>query len=69
MNKYRVEFVNYQVKSIHPTEQEVPSNDTILEEHTGETIWAIIHADNDDLAREKAERLGYELKTGDRVNK
>jgi hypothetical protein len=67
MKKYRVELKNFQVKSIHPTEQEVPSNDTILEERTGETIWAIIHAENDDLAREKAERLAVELKTGDKV--
>jgi hypothetical protein len=68
MKKYRVELINFQVKSIHPTEQEVPSNDTILEERTGETIWAIIHAENDERAREKAERLAVELKTGDKVN-
>ena len=69
MNKYRIEFNNFQIKSIHPTEQEVPSNDTILEQHTGDTIYAIIHAENDESAREKAERLGTELKTGEIIKK
>jgi hypothetical protein len=69
MNKYRIEFNNFEIKSIHPTEQDVPSGDTILEEHTGETIYAIIHAENDESAREKAERLAVELKTGERLNK
>jgi hypothetical protein len=69
MNKYRIEFDNFQIKGIHLTEQEVPSNDTILEEHTGDTIYAIIHAENDESAREKAERLAIELKTGERINK
>jgi hypothetical protein len=32
MGKYRVEFVKNEIKSIHPTEQEVPTSDTILED-------------------------------------
>ena len=69
MKKYRVEFINYKIKSIAPTEQEVPSNDTFLEEHTGDTIWAILHAENDEKAREKAEELSHSLQTGELPNR
>lgn len=62
MGKYRIEFVRNEIKSIHPTEQDVPTNDTILEERTGDIMYAIIHADNDEQAREKAERLQSNLK-------
>ncbi|MCD6063600.1 MAG: hypothetical protein K0R82_1511 [Flavipsychrobacter sp.] len=62
--KYRVEFENKEIRSIHPTEQEVPANDTFLEEQTGQTIWAIIDASSDEEAREKADRLAIELQTG-----
>lgn len=65
MKKYRVEFIKYEIKTITPTEHEVPSNDTFLEENTGDTIWAIIHAENDEKAREKAEELAVSLRTGD----
>jgi hypothetical protein len=61
--KYRVEFENKEIRSIHPTEQEVPTNDTFLEEKTGQTIWAIIEASSDAEAREKADRLAVELQT------
>ena len=64
MKKYRVEFFRFEVKSVAPTEEETPSNDTFLEEQTGDTIWAIIHADNETKAREKAEKLANNLKTG-----
>ncbi|RYD57950.1 MAG: hypothetical protein EOP56_06665 [Sphingobacteriales bacterium] len=64
MAKFRVEFDNKKIKSIQPTEQEVPSNDTFLEERTGQTMWAIISADNEEEAREKAGRLETELQTG-----
>ena len=64
MKKYRVELVKYEVQSVVPTEEEIPSNDTFLEERTGDTIWAIIHAENDENAREKAEKLAHNLKTG-----
>jgi hypothetical protein len=64
MQKFRVEFVKYEVKSITLTEEEVPTNDTFLEENTGDTIWAIIHAENEEDAKEKAERLARHLKTG-----
>lgn len=46
------------------TEQEIPSNDTFLEEQTGDTIWAIIHAEDEKAAKEKAEKLAHHLKTG-----
>ncbi len=68
MKKYRVEFVRYQIKSITPTEQEVPTNDTFLEENTGDTIWAILHAEDDEKARKKAEQLAESLATGNRPN-
>lgn len=62
--KYRVEFKDKEIKSIQPTEQEIPGNDTFLEEHTGQTMWAVIEAANDDEAKEKASRLATELQTG-----
>ena len=62
MGKYRVEFNRYEIKSIQPTEQEEPSNDTILEERVGDIMYVIMHADNDEQAREKAERLAANLK-------
>lgn len=64
MKKYRVEFFKNEVQSVSPTEQEIPSNETFLEEHTGDTIWAILHAENDEQAKEKAEELSRSLKTG-----
>jgi len=64
MQKFRVEFYKFEVKSVNVTEEEIPSNDTFLEEQTGDTIWAIIHAENLDKAKEKAERLSHNLKTG-----
>ena len=64
MQKYRVEFFRFEVKSISPTEEEIPSNDTFLEEQTGDTIWAIIHAEDEIKARKKAEKLANNLKTG-----
>ena len=69
MKKYRVEFVKFEIKSIAPTEEEIPSNDTFLEEQTGDTIWAIIHAENETKAREKAGKLANSLKTGVISNK
>ena len=64
MQKFRVEIIKYEVKSVKPTEEEIPSNDTFLEEQTGDTIWAIIHAEDEAKAREKAEKLAQHLKTG-----
>jgi hypothetical protein len=63
MAKYRVEFENKRIKSVNPTEQEIPDNDTFLEERVGETIFAIINAENDEEANEKAARLEEELQT------
>jgi hypothetical protein len=62
MSKYRVELDRFEIKSIQPTEQEIPTNDTILEERTGDIMYVILHADNDEEAREKAERLANNLK-------
>jgi hypothetical protein len=62
MGKYRVEFVKNEIKSIHPTEQEVPVSDTILEDKTGDTMYVILHADNEQQAREKAQHLQSNLK-------
>jgi hypothetical protein len=64
MQKFRVEIFKYEVKSVNPTEEEIPSNDTFLEEQTGDIIWAIIHAESEAQAREKAEKLAQHLKTG-----
>ena len=64
MKKYRVEFSRFEVKSVTPTDEEIPSNDTFLEEQTGDTIWAIIHAEDEAKAREKAEKLSNNLRTG-----
>jgi hypothetical protein len=69
MKKYRVEFVNYEVRSISTTEQEIPSNDTFLEERTGDTIWAILHAENDEQARKKTKELSHSLQTGELPHK
>lgn len=63
MAKYRVEFDEKNIVSMNETEETVPKNDTFLEKHTGETIWAIIDADSDEEAREKAQRLQTELQT------
>ncbi|MGN6618182.1 MAG: hypothetical protein ACTHJ5_13495 [Ilyomonas sp.] len=62
MGKYRVEFVKNEIKSIHLTEQEVPVSDTILEDKTGDTMYVILHADNEQQAREKAQHLQSNLK-------
>jgi hypothetical protein len=69
MKKYRVEFINKVIKSIAPTEQEIPSNDTFLEERTGDTLWAILHAENDEQAQIKAKELAQSLKTGELPHK
>lgn len=63
MSKYRVLFDNKKLVSVTPTEQDTPSNDTFLEETTGETIWAMIEAGSDEEAQEKADRLETELQT------
>ena len=65
MGKYRVEFVKNEIKSIHLTEQEVPVSDTILEDKTGDTMYVILHADNEQQAREKAQHLQSNLKNRD----
>jgi hypothetical protein len=64
MGKYRVLFENKVLKSVNPTKEETPANDTFLEGTTGATIWAIIEAASDEEAHQKAERLETELQTG-----
>ena len=64
MKKYRALFQNKNLVSVTATTQEIPGNDTFLEETTGDTIWAIIEAETDAEAEEKANRLETELQTG-----
>ena len=64
MAKYRVLFENKILKSVTPTKEETPANDTFLEETTGSIIWAIIEAVSDEEAQQKAEQLETELQTG-----
>lgn len=64
MGKYRVEFENKEIRSIRPTSQNAPENDAFLEETTGEKLWAVIDANDDNEAQEKARRLATELRTG-----
>lgn len=63
---YRVTFVNKQLVAVTPAEKGAadPTSDTILEERTGETLYATVEADSEAEAREKAERLEVELQTG-----
>ena len=63
MGKYRATYDNKQLLSVMPTTEESVSGDTILEERTGETLYAIIEADSDKEAHEKARRLETELIT------
>lgn len=63
MPKYRVEFDNKEIKSIHRTTEEVPASETFLEDRIGDTLWAIVNASNDEEAQEKANRLQIELQT------
>lgn len=65
MAKYSVQLVNKKVVNVKRTEQEAVPADTILEPTTGETIWATIEAENDEEARQKAERVAEELQTGE----
>lgn len=65
MAKYRVLFENKKLVSVTKTVEENIMNDTFLEESTGDTIWAIVDAESDDEANEKASRLETELQTGD----
>ncbi len=63
---YRVTFVGKRLVSVLPaTDGEAdPTNDTILEERTGETLYATVEAADEKEAREKAGRLEVELQTG-----
>lgn len=63
---YRATFVNKRLVSIMPAQEGEadPTSDTILEERTGETLYATVEAADEKEAREKAERLEVELQTG-----
>lgn len=63
MAKYRVEFDHKEIRSIELAHEPNHTGDTILEENTGQTIFAIVEAGTDQEAREKAERLQTELQT------
>ena len=64
MSRYRALFENKILKSVNTTQEDIPANDTFLEETTGSVIWAIIEAESDEEAQQKAERLETELQTG-----
>ena len=67
MKRYRVEFINLEIKNIQLTEQGTHEGDTILEERTGETLYATMHAENEAEAREKAERFADNLRNHNKV--
>ncbi len=64
MQKFRVEFYKFEIKSITALQEEVVYNDTFLERHVGDTIWAVINAENSEQAYEKALRFSNNLKSG-----
>jgi len=64
MSRYRALFENKVLKSVNTTQEDIPANDTFLEETTCSVIWAIIEAESDEEAQQKAERLETELQTG-----
>lgn len=64
MQKFRVEFYKFDVKSITPTYEEIAYDDTFLEKHEGDFIWAIICAENREQALEKAKKFSNNLKSG-----
>lgn len=64
MGKYRVAYNHKEIRSIQPAADPNQSGDTVLEENTGDTIYAIIEAKDEAEAREKASRLQVELQTG-----
>ena len=64
MSRYRALFENKVLKSVKTTQEDIPANDTFLEETTGSVIWAIIEAESDEEAQQKAERLETELQSG-----
>lgn len=66
MKKYRVEFDNLEIKNIQPTEQDIPEGD-IVEERTGEKLYATMHAENESEAREKAERLADNIRNHNKI--
>jgi hypothetical protein len=64
MQKFRVEFYKFEVRSISIIKEEVAYDDTFLERHVGDTIWAVINAENSAEAFEKALRFSNNLKSG-----
>jgi hypothetical protein len=51
MSRYRALFENKVLKSVNTTQEDIPANDTFLEETTGSVIWAIIEAESDEEAQ------------------
>ena len=64
MPKYRLTFDKMKLKSVDKTEETTHTGDTILEEQTGETIYAFVEAKDEEEAREKAQRVAVELQSG-----
>lgn len=63
---YQATFVDKKLVSLTPAKghEADPTSDTILENRTGETLYATIEAATEKEAREKAGRLEVELQTG-----
>ena len=64
MQRFRIEFYKFEVRSITVVEEEVAYDDTFLERHVGDTIWAVIKAEDRTQAYQKALRFSNNLKTG-----
>jgi hypothetical protein len=64
MQRFRIEFYKFEVRSITVVEEQVACDDTFLEQHVGDTIWAIIKAEDRIQAYQKALRFSNNLKTG-----
>jgi hypothetical protein len=68
--KFRVTYTDKEVVSITSAEgrgpgmaADDPTTDTILEDNVGQTLFAVVDAESETEAREKAQRLQTELQT------
>jgi hypothetical protein len=64
MQRFRIEFYKFEVKSITLVEEDVARDDPFLERHVGDTIWAVIKTEDRTQAYQKALRFSNNLKTG-----
>ncbi len=63
MRKFKATYDHKQLLSIFPVSTDETTSNEILEEHTGQTLFAIIEAESEAEAHEKARRLETELIT------